>query len=73
MSQHDGSSTSQIPQPILPTGYGNGDDGGFEGHGNKGSGRGKLWILAVLAVIAIAAGVALALQNAGGSGGGKPT
>jgi eukaryotic-like serine/threonine-protein kinase len=63
MSQHDGSSTSQIPQPILPTGYGNGDDGGFEGHGNKGSGRGKLWILAVLAVIAIAAGVALALQN----------
>ncbi|MFI7499332.1 protein kinase [Streptomyces sp. NPDC049687] len=69
MPQHDGSSTSQIPQPILPTGYGNSDDGGFEGHGNKGSGRGKLWILAVLAVIAIAAGVALALNNKGtGSG-----
>ncbi|KUN81528.1 protein kinase domain-containing protein [Streptomyces griseoruber] len=63
MPQHDGSMTSQIPQPILPTGYGNGDDGGFEGHGNKGSGRGKLWILAVLAVIAIAAGVALALNT----------
>ncbi|MGW2233675.1 protein kinase domain-containing protein [Streptomyces sp. NPDC001759] len=68
-----GAGTTQIPQPILPQGYGGGDDGGFEGHGNRGSGRGKLWILAVLAVIAIAAGVALALQNTGGSGGGKPT
>lgn len=60
-----GSGTTQIPQPILPSGYGGGDDGGFEGHGNKGSGRGKLWILAVLAVIAIAAGVALALKGTG--------
>ncbi|MFF1543102.1 protein kinase [Streptomyces sp. NPDC058291] len=68
----DGSNTSQIPQPILPTGYGGGDDGGFEGHGNRGSGRGKLWILAVFAVIAIAAGVALALNNKGtGTGGGE--
>ncbi|MFJ6727688.1 protein kinase [Streptomyces sp. NPDC091281] len=68
-----GAHTSQIPQQILPSGYGGGDDGGFEGHGNQGSGRGKLWILAVLAVIAIAAGVALALntQNTGGSGDGK--
>lgn len=65
---HD-SGTSQIPAPILPS-YGGGDDGGFEGHGNKGSGSGKLWILAVLAVIAIAAGVALALHNTGNSGGG---
>ncbi|MFI0998516.1 protein kinase [Streptomyces galbus] len=63
-----GDGTSQIPQPILPGGYGNGDEGGFEGHGNKGDGRGKLWVLAVLAVIAIAAGVALALNNAGGDG-----
>ncbi|MFF4899297.1 protein kinase [Streptomyces sp. NPDC001068] len=63
--------TSQIPQPILPSGYGGGDEGGFEGHGNRGSGRGKLWILAVLAVIAIAAGVALAL-NKGGGGGADP-
>ncbi|MEU9452784.1 protein kinase [Streptomyces sp. NPDC048277] len=62
--------TTQIPQPILPQGYGNGDDGGFEGHGNQGSGRGKLWILAVLAVIAIAAGVALALNGGGGNSGG---
>ncbi|MEU5087060.1 protein kinase [Streptomyces sp. NPDC021356] len=65
--------TTQIPQPILPAGYGNGDDGGFEGHGNQGSGRGKLWILAVLAVIAIAAGVALALQRSGDKGGGGGT
>ncbi|MEU9474410.1 protein kinase [Streptomyces sp. NPDC048191] len=64
-----GSGTAQIPQPILPQGYGNGDDGGFEGHGNKGSGRGRLWILAVFAVIAIAAGVALALKHAGHSTG----
>ncbi|MFH9858799.1 protein kinase [Streptomyces sp. NPDC017202] len=69
-----GSHTSQIPQPILPASYGNGDDGGFEGHGNQGNGRGKLWILAVLAVIAIAAGVALALNTKGdGSGGGSGT
>lgn len=65
--------TSQIPQPIIP-GYGGGgggrDDSGFEGHGNRGSGRGKLWILAVLAVIAVAVGVAVALQNTGGNGGG---
>ncbi|MFJ2568006.1 protein kinase [Streptomyces sp. NPDC094154] len=67
-----GSGTTQIPQPILPAGYGNGDDGGFEGHGNKGSGRGKLWILAVLAVIAIAVGVALALHSTGGDTGGDP-
>ncbi|MGW0839667.1 protein kinase domain-containing protein [Streptomyces sp. NPDC002787] len=72
---HPGESgTSQIPQPILP-GYGGGggrDDGGFEGQGNRGSGRGKLWILAVLAVIAVSAGVALALNgndNTGGGGG----
>jgi len=67
---HPGDSgTTQIPAPIIPP-YGGGDDGGFEGHGNRGSGRGKLWILAVLAVIAIAAGVALALHNTGGGTGG---
>ncbi|WP_437070696.1 protein kinase domain-containing protein [Streptomyces sp. enrichment culture] len=63
----DGAGTAQIPQPILPP-YGHGDDGGFEGHGNKGGGRGKVWILAVLAVIAIAGGVAFAMNNAGGDG-----
>ncbi|MET7450533.1 protein kinase [Streptomyces sp. NPDC005574] len=69
----DSSGTTQIPQQILPAGYGGGDEGGFEGHGNRGSGRGKLWILAVLAVVAIAAGVALALNNTGGSDGGPGT
>ncbi|MFE2385873.1 protein kinase domain-containing protein [Streptomyces misionensis] len=68
----DGAGTAQIPQPLLPQGYGSGDDGGFEGHGNKGSGRGKLWILAVLAVIAIAAGVALAVKGTDGGGGSGP-
>ncbi|MEU9284446.1 protein kinase [Streptomyces sp. NPDC048275] len=73
MQHPSDSGTSQIPAPIIPP-YGGGDDGGFEGHGNHGSGRGKLWILAVLAVIAIAAGVALAVNNAGGNGdGGKGT
>ncbi|MFE2280429.1 protein kinase [Streptomyces sp. NPDC059454] len=71
MPHPDASGTAAIPQPILPAGYG-GDDGGFEGHGNKGSGRGKLWILAVLAVIAVAAGVALAMNGGGGEGGKKP-
>ncbi|PBC62305.1 serine/threonine protein kinase [Streptomyces sp. Tue6028] len=67
---HPGESgTTQIPAPIIPP-YGGGDDGGFEGHGNRGGGRGKLWMLAVLAVIAIAAGVALALNKTGGEAGG---
>ncbi|GGV69278.1 serine/threonine protein kinase [Streptomyces albaduncus] len=74
MPHPDASSTAAIPQPILPAGYGGGDDGGFEGDGNRGSGRGRLWVLAVLAVIAIAAGVALALNKGGGDGdGGGPT
>ncbi|GAT84203.1 serine/threonine protein kinase [Streptomyces sp. F-3] len=68
-----GSTTAQIPQPILPSGYGSGDNGGFEGHGNQGNGRGKLWILAVLAVVAVVAGVALALNSGGGSGAGGGT
>lgn len=71
-ADHGASGTQQIPQPILPGRY-DGDDGGFEGRGNKGSGRGKLWILAVLAVIAIAAGVALALNNGDDGKGGTET
>ncbi|MFD5493514.1 protein kinase [Streptomyces sp. NPDC001812] len=65
MPHPDTTGTAAIPQPILPNRYGSGDDGGFEGGGSQGSGRGKLWILAVLAVIAITAGVALALSNDG--------
>ncbi|MCX5091568.1 protein kinase [Streptomyces sp. NBC_00365] len=72
---HPGDSgTTQIPAPMIPPYGSGGDDGGFEGHGNHGSGRGKLWILAVLAVIAIAAGVAIALhRTADTSGGGTGT
>ncbi|MEV7783927.1 protein kinase [Streptomyces sp. NPDC088106] len=73
MAHPDVAGTTAIPQPILPGGYGGGDDGGFEGNGNKGSGRGKLWILAVLAVIAVAAGVALAVNNGTEKGGGDKT
>ncbi|NBM20931.1 protein kinase domain-containing protein [Streptomyces sp. GC420] len=60
-----GAETSQFHAPLLPPGMGaGGDDGGFEGHGNRGGG--KLWLFAALAVIAIAVGVALALQQTGG-------
>ncbi|NEB92720.1 protein kinase domain-containing protein, partial [Streptomyces bauhiniae] len=70
-----GGGTTQIPKPILPGGYGGGDDGGFEGHGNRGSGRGKLLVLAALALVAVVAGVALAMNNTGGDEGKgtKPT
>ncbi|MFG2284642.1 protein kinase [Streptomyces sp. NPDC048595] len=50
-------------QPILSPGMRE-DDGGFEGgHRPAKGGRGKVWLIAALAVIAIAVGVAFALQN----------
>ncbi|MEU6127057.1 protein kinase [Streptomyces sp. NPDC047123] len=57
---HPDSGTAQIPSPMLRP---PGDDGGFDGghRGGKGGGRGKMWIFAVLAVIAIAVGVAFAV------------
>ncbi|GHE96000.1 serine/threonine protein kinase [Streptomyces longispororuber] len=63
--QHPGDTgTAQIPGPMLrPPG---GDDGGFDGGHRDGGGRGragKLWILAVLAVVAIAVGIAFALSG----------
>ncbi|MFF2921575.1 protein kinase [Streptomyces celluloflavus] len=52
--------------PILPPGM-RADDGGFEGGQRPaGSGRGKILLIAVLALIAIAAGVAFAIQSGGG-------
>ncbi|MFF1354879.1 protein kinase [Streptomyces sp. NPDC058297] len=52
-----------------------GDDGGFDGghRSGGGSGRGKMWILAVLAVIAIAGGAAWAMTNGTGHKGGTGT
>ncbi|MFE0187135.1 protein kinase [Streptomyces sp. NPDC058989] len=50
-------------QPILSSRMRE-DDGGFEGgHRPAKGGRGKVWLIAALAVIAIAVGVAFALQN----------
>ncbi|MER5478420.1 protein kinase [Streptomyces sp. NPDC002734] len=58
-----GSSTTQIPQPMIPS-YNPGDDGGYTGGpGGSGGGKGKLLLLAALAVIAVVAGVALAMNN----------
>ncbi|MFG2224640.1 protein kinase [Streptomyces sp. NPDC048644] len=58
--------------PILPPGM-HADDGAFEGgHRSAKSGRGKIWLIAALAVIAIAVGVAFALQNSGNGGGTSP-
>ncbi len=64
--QHPDSGTTQIPrQPMIPQrpggdGY---DDGGYDGHGSQGGGRGKIWLFVVLALIAVIAGVAYALQQ----------
>ncbi|MFE6737225.1 protein kinase domain-containing protein [Streptomyces tubercidicus] len=53
-------------QPILTPGMRD-DDGGFDGGPRPAKGgRGKIWLIAVLAVIAIAMGVAFAMQNTGG-------
>ncbi|MEU9846720.1 protein kinase [Streptomyces sp. NPDC047985] len=48
--------------PILPPM--NPDDGGYEGGHQGGGGRGKLWLFVVFALIAIGAGVALAVSAA---------
>ncbi|MBB4893999.1 serine/threonine protein kinase [Streptomyces olivoverticillatus] len=53
--------TSQ--QPLIPQRAGAGNDGGFDGYGGRGSGRGRsgggkgvLWLVAAIAVIAVAVG-----------------
>lgn len=57
--------------PILPPM--NPDDGGYDGGSTRqgGGGRGKMWLFVVLALIAIGAGVAFAV-NAARDSGGKP-
>ncbi|TJZ50383.1 serine/threonine protein kinase [Streptomyces piniterrae] len=53
--------------PILPPGM-RADDGGFEGGQRPAKrGRGKVWLIAALAMIAIAMGVAFAVQNTKGT------
>ncbi|MFE7121458.1 protein kinase [Streptomyces sp. NPDC057654] len=70
---HGGGDTSQ--QRILPPGMGGGgDDGGFDGRNGpppSGNSRGKIWLLAALAVIAITVGVVVAMNNLGSDKGGK--
>ncbi|WP_381796159.1 protein kinase [Streptomyces niveus] len=55
-------------RPLLPPQ--NPNDGGYDGghHGNGGGGRGKMWLFALLAVVAIVLGAAYAVQNMGGTG-----
>ncbi|MEU9298979.1 protein kinase [Streptomyces sp. NPDC048269] len=78
-------STSQFHQPIVPPlnpddgsafpgGGGNsqsGHGGGYDGYEDRGAGRWKMWLFAVLAIVAVAAGVAYAVKTVGGTGGGE--
>ncbi|MGW1427585.1 protein kinase domain-containing protein [Streptomyces sp. NPDC002431] len=58
--QHGDTSQGPILPPMNP------DDGGYDGGGQPGGGggRGKLWLFVVLALIAIGAGVAIAVNAA---------
>ena len=51
----------------------NPDDGAYAGGQHGGGGRGKMWLFVLLALIAIGAGVAFALQAANDDGGRKKT
>ncbi|MFI6058652.1 protein kinase [Streptomyces sp. NPDC051286] len=56
--QHGDTSQSPILPPMNP------DDGGYDGGHQSGGGRGKLWLFVVLALIAIGAGAAIAVNAA---------
>ncbi|MFE2088864.1 protein kinase [Streptomyces sp. NPDC059460] len=60
--QHGDTSQSPILPPMNP------DDGGYDGGHRSGGGRGKLWLFVVLALIAIGAGVAIAVNAADNNG-----
>ncbi|MFF7648883.1 protein kinase [Streptomyces sp. NPDC007983] len=65
--------TSQQPMAAPGLGDGGGYDGGYDGGSGRGrrGGRGKLWLIAALAVIAVAVGVAFALNYGGNDDKGK--
>ncbi|MFI2075252.1 protein kinase domain-containing protein [Streptomyces triculaminicus] len=56
--------TSQ--QPVMPRRPG-GDDGGFDGYnggrGPGGAGKGKMWLVAALAIVAVVAGIAFVVKG----------
>ncbi|WP_051699438.1 MULTISPECIES: protein kinase domain-containing protein [unclassified Streptomyces] len=60
--------------PGAPGGHGGGHSGGYEVYDDRrgnGGGRWKMWLFAVLAIVAIAGGVAYAVNSVGGKGGQK--
>ncbi|MFE9631773.1 protein kinase [Streptomyces sp. NPDC006463] len=73
-------STSQFQQAMVPPlnpddgsafpGGGNGQGGhghgGYDGYEDRGAGRWKMWLFAVLAIIAVAGGVGYAVKSMGG-------
>ncbi|MFD8632107.1 protein kinase [Streptomyces sp. NPDC059533] len=75
--------TSQFQQPMVPglnpddgsafPGGGPGVSGrGYDGYDDRGGGRWKMWLFAVLAIIAVAGGVAYAVNNVTKKESGKP-
>ncbi|MFD9258148.1 protein kinase [Streptomyces sp. NPDC059538] len=67
-------STSQFQQPMVPTlnpddgsAFPGGQSGGYDGYDDRGGGssRWKAWLFAVLAIIAVAGGVAYAVNTVG--------
>ncbi|NEE53064.1 serine/threonine protein kinase, partial [Streptomyces sp. SID8455] len=59
---HGDTSQGPILPPLNP------DDGGYDGGRSAGGRRGKMWLFVVLALVAIGAGVAFALNAAQDNG-----